>query len=157
MVDAGIAGVLLFTSVVTPPKLERLAALNARAEGLLVAVDDAGVVDGWRTPRARRAGRCRCSSTSRSAAVARAWPTEAAVALAQRVAAADGLEYAGVQGYNGNHQATVDFAERRAAEARDDGAAARLRRRARGRRPAAADRLRRRHRHARHRPRARAC
>ena len=40
-----------------------------------------------------------------------------AVALAQRIAAADGLEFVGVQGYNGNHQATVDFAERHAAEA----------------------------------------
>ena len=42
-----------------------------------------------------------------------------------------------MQGYNGNHQATVDFDERRAAEAATTETAARLRRRARRRRPAA--------------------
>ena len=40
MVDGGIPGVLLFSPVVTRPKLERLAALNARAKGLIVATDD---------------------------------------------------------------------------------------------------------------------
>jgi D-serine deaminase-like pyridoxal phosphate-dependent protein len=40
MADAGIPGVMLFTSVVTSAKLERLAALNARAERLIVVADD---------------------------------------------------------------------------------------------------------------------
>jgi D-serine deaminase-like pyridoxal phosphate-dependent protein len=38
MVDAGIRGVLLFSSVVSHAKLVRLGALNARADGLLVEV-----------------------------------------------------------------------------------------------------------------------
>ena len=40
MVEAGIPGVLLFTSVVSEAKLQRLAALNARAEDFIVATDD---------------------------------------------------------------------------------------------------------------------
>ena len=71
MADAGIAGVLLFSQVVTEPKIARLAALNARADGLLVAVDDAAVVDrlGCRCAR-RRASRSACWWTSRWAAAA---------------------------------------------------------------------------------------
>ena len=45
MAHAGIPGVLLFSQVVTEPKIARLAQLNVRADGLLVAVDDAAVVD----------------------------------------------------------------------------------------------------------------
>jgi D-serine deaminase-like pyridoxal phosphate-dependent protein len=117
MVDAGIAGVLLFTSVVTPPKLERLAALNARADGLLVAVDDARVVDAL-AEAALRSGRPLGVLVDVEVGGGRTGVADpaAAVALAQRVAAAEGLEYAGVQGYNGHHQATVDFVERHAAE-----------------------------------------
>ena len=44
MVAGGIPGVTLFTTVVTEPKLERLAALNARADDLTVVTDDFGNV-----------------------------------------------------------------------------------------------------------------
>src|SRR4051812_10645338 len=44
MTDGGVSGCLLFTSVVSAPKLARLAALNARAEGLIVAADNPGNV-----------------------------------------------------------------------------------------------------------------
>ena len=65
MADAGIPGVLLFSQVVTEPKIARLAALNARADGLLVAVDDAAVVDRSLRQRSRPASRSACWWTSR--------------------------------------------------------------------------------------------
>ena len=40
MVAGGVPGVMLFTSVVSEPKLQRLAALNARANDLIVVTDD---------------------------------------------------------------------------------------------------------------------
>ncbi len=157
MVDAGIAGVLLFTSVVTPPKLERLAALNARAEGLLVAVDDAGVVAGV-ADAARALGPAAAGARRRRG---RRRPHRRGRPAGGRGAGAAGRggRRAGVRGRAGlQREPPGDGRLRRAPRrrGRDDGAAARLRRRARGRRPPAADRVRRRHRHARHRPRARA-
>src|SRR6185437_571630 len=40
-----VPGVMLFSTVVTEPKLERLAALNARADGFLVAADSSENVE----------------------------------------------------------------------------------------------------------------
>ena len=117
LVDAGIAGVLLFTSVVSPSKLARLAALNARADGLLVAVDDAGTLE--RVGAAARAsGRGLRVLVDVEVGGGRTGTADVAtaVALGRQAADTDGLEYAGLQGYNGNHQATVDLAERRAGE-----------------------------------------
>lgn len=118
MVDAGIAGVLLFTSVVTPPKLERLASLNARADGLLVAADDATNV-AHLDDAARASGRplgvlVDVEVGGGRTGVARA---EDAVDLARRIAGSPHLVYTGIQGYNGNHQSTVAYDERRTLEA----------------------------------------
>lgn len=117
MVDAGIAGVLLFTSVVTPAKVERLAALNARASGLLVAVDSARNVADL-AEAARRSGRPLDLLVDVEVGGGRtgvATPAEA-VSLARLIDATDALGFAGIQGYNGNHQALVDFGERRQVE-----------------------------------------
>jgi D-serine deaminase-like pyridoxal phosphate-dependent protein len=118
LVDAGIAGVLLFTSVVTSSKLERLAALNARADGLLVAVDDRGTLERMGAA-ARAAGRPLRVLVDVEVGGGRTGTADAvtAIELARLAAATEGLEYAGVQGYDGTHQATVDLAARRAAEA----------------------------------------
>ena len=115
MVAAGIPGVMLFTSVVTAPKLERLAALNARADGLLVVADDAGNVARL-AEAGRRSGRplqvlVDVEVGGRRTGVA---DPEQAVALARLVAGSEGLAYAGVQGYVGDHQNTVSYDERRA-------------------------------------------
>jgi D-serine deaminase-like pyridoxal phosphate-dependent protein len=117
MADAGIAGVLLFTSVVTPAKLERLAALNARATGLVVAADDAGNVRQL-AEAARRSGKPLEVLVDVEVGGGRTGvdTPEAAVALAREIASSDGLVYAGVQGYNGIPQNTVDFEERRRRE-----------------------------------------
>jgi D-serine deaminase-like pyridoxal phosphate-dependent protein len=114
MVDAGIPGVLLFTAVVTAPKLERLAALGARAEGLIVAADDSGNVMQL-AEAARRSGRALqvlvdVEVGGRRTGLA---DDERALALARLVAEAEGLEYAGLQGYVGDHQNTIDYDLRR--------------------------------------------
>ena len=119
MADAGIPGVLLFSQVVTEPKIARLARLNARADGLLVAVDDADVVD--RLAQAAKAhgkplrmlvdfevGGRRTGLVS----------VEGAVALARHIADTEGAVYAGIQGYNGSFQREPDFAARRAEQER---------------------------------------
>ena len=117
MVDAGIAGVLLFTSVVTPAKIERLASLNTRAEGLLVAVDNAGNVADL-ADAARRSGRPLELLVDIEAGGGRTGVLTAdeAVALARQIDADDALRFAGIQGYNGTHQAMADFDERRRIE-----------------------------------------
>jgi 3-hydroxy-D-aspartate aldolase len=117
MVDAGIAGVLLFTSVVTPAKIERLASLNARADGLLVAVDNSQNVADL-AEAARRSGRPLELLVDVEVGGGRTGvltPDEA-LALARQIDADDALRFAGVQGYNGSHQAMVAFDERRRIE-----------------------------------------
>ena len=114
MVEAGIPGVMLFTSVVTPGKLERLAALNARAEGLIVVADDPGNV-AQLAEAARRSGRALqvlvdIEVGGRRTGLA---DDDRAVALARLIAESDGLDYAGLQGYVGDHQNTVAYDARR--------------------------------------------
>ena len=105
MADAGIPGVLLFSQVVTEPKIARLAQLNARADGLLVAVDDTAVVDRL-AAAALRAGRPLRMLVDfevggrRTGLVA----VDGALALARHITETEGAVYAGVQGYNGSFQ-----------------------------------------------------
>ncbi len=114
MVDAGFADVMLFTSVVTAPKLDRLAELNARAEGFIICADDAANVDQL-GEAARRSGRpmkvlVDLEAGSHRTGIA---DDDQAVALARRIADTEGLEYAGVQGYTGHHMNITDFEARR--------------------------------------------
>jgi 3-hydroxy-D-aspartate aldolase len=116
MVDGGIPGVMLFTSIVTAPKLERLAALNARAaEPLLVVADDPGNVRQL-GEAARRSGRPMQVLVDFEVGGGRTGIADPAVAvdLARQIADTEGLAYAGVQGYVGNHQVMPDFEARRA-------------------------------------------
>ena len=114
MADAGIPGVMLFTSVVTPPKLQRLADLHARYEGLLVCVDDEANVEQLEAAL-HGSGRPLQLLVDFEVGGGRTGlaDEDAAVALAQRIASSDAVAYAGVQGYVGNHQNTVDYDERR--------------------------------------------
>ncbi len=113
MVAGGVTDLFLFTTVVTEPKLDRLAALNSAAERLIVATDDAQNV-GQLNEAARRSGKpievlVDVEVGDRRTGV----PAPAdAVALAQAITESDGLEYAGVQGYCGTHQVTPSYAER---------------------------------------------
>jgi 3-hydroxy-D-aspartate aldolase len=117
MVEAGIAGVLLFTSVVTPAKIERLASLNTRASGLLVAVDnERNVAD--LAEAARRSGRPLELLADVDVGGGRTGVStlDRALALARQIESSDDLRFAGIQGYNGDHQAMAAFGERRRLE-----------------------------------------
>ena len=113
MADGGVPGVLLFSSVVSEPKINRLAALNARAEGLLVAVDDATNVD--QLARAARGAGMQLRMLidyevgGRRTGIV---DEDTAIALAKHISATDGAEYAGLQGYYGGLQNTPDYDER---------------------------------------------
>ena len=113
-VDAGFSDVMLFTSVVTAPKLERLAEMNARAEGFIVCADHAANVVQL-GEAARRSGRTIKVLVDLETGSFRTGTADEdeAVALARLIVDTDGLEYAGVQGYTGHHMNTVDFAARR--------------------------------------------
>ena len=114
MVDGDIEDVLLFTSVVTPPKLDRLAILNERAVGLTVVADHAGNV-AQLGEAARRSGRTikvlgDIEMGSRRTGIA---DEDILVKLVHQIVDTEGLEYAGVQGYGGGHMSMSDFGERR--------------------------------------------
>jgi D-serine deaminase-like pyridoxal phosphate-dependent protein len=113
MVNAGIPGVMLFAPVVTADKLGRLAALNAQAEDLIVAADSVAVVERY-VEVARQSGRSLQVLLDLEVGGRRTGALEEeAVHLAQVISAADGLEYAGIQGYVGHHQHISDYEARR--------------------------------------------
>jgi D-serine deaminase-like pyridoxal phosphate-dependent protein len=115
MTDGGVPGCLLFTSVVSAQKLARLAALNARAEDLIVVADNPGnLLQLAETGRA--SGRplqvlVDIEVGGRRTGIA---GDERILEFAKRVAETDGLLYAGVQAYVGDYQNTVDYDARRA-------------------------------------------
>ena len=115
MADAGMSGVMLFTSVVTAPKLERLAALNARTEGLVVVADDAANVLQL-AQAGRESGRPLEVLVDIHVGGSRTGIAneQRAVDLVRLVAESDGLDYAGLQGYVGGKMNTDDFDARRA-------------------------------------------
>ena len=113
MADGGVPGVLLFSTVVSEPKIERLAALNARANGLLVAVDDAANVDQLANAARSAGAKLRMLvdfevGGRRTGVVGQ----DEAVALARHIAKTEGAEFAGLQGYHGGLQSTPDYDER---------------------------------------------
>jgi 3-hydroxy-D-aspartate aldolase len=110
----GIAGIHITSPVVTVPAIERLVALNDRAERLSVVVDDPrNVADlGAALEEATLDVMIDIDPGIHRTGVA---STEAAVALAQAIAAQPKLVYRGVQFYCGMHQHIADFAQRRAA------------------------------------------
>ena len=114
LVRAGVPDVLVSNQVVNPRMLDRLAAMATQAR-VLVCVDDAGNVDQIAAAAARfdatievlveidvGAGRCGVA------------PGAPALALAQRVADADHLVFAGLQAYQGKAQHVHDHGERKA-------------------------------------------
>ena len=117
MVEAGIPGVLLFSSVVTPAKIARLADLNTSADGLMVALDDAANADAL-AAAARAAGKPLKALVDLDVGGKRTGlaSVDAACALAKRITETEGLEYAGIQGYSGKTQRIADFADRTAAQ-----------------------------------------
>jgi 3-hydroxy-D-aspartate aldolase len=114
LVAAGIPGVMLFTSIVTESKLDRLSTLNTQASDLTVVVDGFENVDqlGF---AARRSGRRLRLMVDLEVGGGRTGVADPmlAVELARRIRATEGLEYVGLQAYVGNHQSIADYEERR--------------------------------------------
>lgn len=111
--QAGIPGLLLFSSVVTEPKIERLMALNAVAEGLMVAVDEPHNVEKL-AASAAHAGQALAMLVDVEVGGGRTGITdpEAVIALAQKIDRLPGARFAGLQGYHGGLQRTEDYEER---------------------------------------------
>lgn len=114
LVAGGVSDVLVSNQVVDPVKIDRLAAMAKRAR-VLVCVDDSGNVDDLSAAATRHgvtleclveidvgAGRCGVQ-----------WGAPV-LELAQKIDAAPGLAFAGIQAYQGAAQHVHDFEERRA-------------------------------------------
>jgi 3-hydroxy-D-aspartate aldolase len=110
---SGIEGVLITSPVVTPPMIERLTALNAKASGLMVVADNPANVDALAAAaqQAKKVlgvivefdvGQGRTGTRS----------VEAAANLARRVKASPHLLYFGIQAYYGHLQHVAAFADR---------------------------------------------
>ena len=114
MVAGGIPGVMLFTSVVSEPKLQRLVALNTRAEGLMVVVDDLNNVDqlGFLS---RQCGHALQVLVDLELGGGRTGLSDVAlaIALARRIQETEGLEFVGIQAYNGLGLSDPDYDARR--------------------------------------------
>ena len=116
LADGGITGILITSPVAAPMAITRLAALAARSPGLLAVVDDPAIVGRIQhavaTENAKLGVVIDIDPGIRRTGVASA---EAAVALAEAIAAADDLTLRGVQYYCGVQQHIEDYAARRTA------------------------------------------
>jgi 3-hydroxy-D-aspartate aldolase len=114
MADGGIPGVMLFTSVVSEPKLQRLAALNARAEDFIVVTDDFDNVDQLGKVT-RPTGHTLQVMVDFELGGGRTGLADEdnAIALARQIGETEGLEFAGIQAYNGLRLSESDYDSRR--------------------------------------------
>jgi D-serine deaminase-like pyridoxal phosphate-dependent protein len=116
MADAGITGVLITSPVVTTTMIDRLMALNARAEGLTVTADNPANVDAHAAACATAGKRLSIVvefdvGQRRTGAISE----EGVVALAQRIRGSTHLRYAGVQAYYGHVQHIPTYSDRKVA------------------------------------------
>lgn len=116
LADSGITGILITSPVAAPAAIARLAALAARAEGLMAVVDHPAVAQ--RLDAALAADGAQLDVIiDIDPGIARTGvaSAEAAVALARTIEALSTLTYRGVQYYCGSQQHIESYAERRAA------------------------------------------
>jgi D-serine deaminase-like pyridoxal phosphate-dependent protein len=116
LADGGVTGILITSPVAAPRAVERLAALAARAEGLMAVVDHPAVaarLDAALGDAGARLG-VLIDIDPGIARTGVASP-EKAVELARAIAALPRLDGRGVQFYCGVQQHVEDYAERRAA------------------------------------------
>ena len=113
LVSAGIRDVLVSNQVVSPKKIERLAALATRAR-ILVCVDDLGNVDDLSAAAQKYAVTLECLvEIDVGAGRCGVAPGQPAVDIARKIDAAPGLRFSGLQAYQGKAQHVRDFAERK--------------------------------------------
>ena len=114
MVAGGITDVLVSNQVVDPRKIDRLAAIAARAR-ILVCVDDLHNIEDLSAAVSRHGGVIECLvEIDCGAGRCGVEPGGPALALAQRIDASTGLKFAGLQAYQGAAQHIRDFSARRA-------------------------------------------
>lgn len=116
LADGGIAGILITSPVAAPAAIARLAALAARAEGLMAVVDHPAVAQRLDAALAAEGAQLDViididPGIARTGVAS----AEAAVALARTIDALSTLTYCGVQYYCGSQQHIESYAERRAA------------------------------------------
>jgi 3-hydroxy-D-aspartate aldolase len=114
LVSAGIRDVLVSNEVVSPKKIERLAALATRAR-VIVCVDDMENVDDLSVGAQKYGVTIECLveidvGGGRCGVI----PGEPAVKIAKKIHAAPGLRFVGVQAYQGVAQHVYDYTERKA-------------------------------------------
>ena len=116
LAEGGVTGILITSPVAAPAAIVRLAALAARADGLMAVVDHPDV--------ARRIDAALAVSEAKLGVIIDIDPgiartgvasAEAAVALARAISKSANLEYRGVQFYCGSQQHIESYADRRAA------------------------------------------
>jgi len=114
LVSAGIRDVLVSNEVVSPKKIERLAALATRAR-VIVCVDDLGNVDDLSAGAQKYGATLECLvEIDVGAGRCGVTPGEPAVKIAKKIHAAPGLRFSGLQAYQGKAQHAYDYAERKA-------------------------------------------
>jgi len=116
LADGGITGILITSPVAAPRAIERLAALAKSASGLMATVDHPAVAERIDAALAD-AGASLDVIIDIDPGIARTGvkSPDAAVELAQRIAALPRLTLRGVQYYCGSQQHIESYAERRAA------------------------------------------
>jgi D-serine deaminase-like pyridoxal phosphate-dependent protein len=117
LADAGITGILITSPVVSAPAIERLVALNERAEGLMCTADNAQAVRAIAAQIGRKGDKQLTILVDIDPGIHRtgvATP-EAAVELYRTIADEPALTYGGVQYYCGIQQHIESFAEREGA------------------------------------------
>ncbi len=114
LVDGGVADVLVSNEVVAPRKIERLAALAARAR-IMVCVDDHANLAALSAAAGRHGATIGCLvEIDVGAGRCGVAPGRPAVDLARAIARAPGLAFAGLQAYHGPAQHVRAYAEREA-------------------------------------------
>jgi 3-hydroxy-D-aspartate aldolase len=113
--EQGVNGLHITSPVVTPQAIDRLMALNAKVEGLMVVVDHPANVETL-DAAATKAGKKQIVIVDIDPGMHRtgvATP-EGVVELAKKITGTKSLVYAGVQFYCGRHQHIIDFQQRKA-------------------------------------------
>jgi D-serine deaminase-like pyridoxal phosphate-dependent protein len=116
LAEGGVQNILITSPVVTPQAIERLIALNGKISQLRVVADNPDNVDALAVAT-KAAGKALDVLVDIDPGIRRTGVSspETAVSLAQRIAAAETLRFAGVQYYCGAQQHIESYADRRAA------------------------------------------
>lgn len=116
LAEGGVQNILITSPVVTPQAIARLIALNGKISQLRVVADNPDNVDAI-AASTKAAGQALDVVVDIDPGIRRTGvpSAEAALALTQRIAAAETLRFAGVQYYCGAQQHIESYADRRAA------------------------------------------